>query len=316
MTGWGGWSAILMALLLAACSNLPVADYGAALPPSLPDHRELADVPFHPQDKYQCGPAALATVLGSAGIARSPQELKTGVYLPGRQGSLQPEMLAAARRAGLLPYVLAPRPESLLQEVAAGHPVVVLQNLRFSFLPQWHYAVVVGYDLREQQIILRSGTEKRLVMTQADFDRTWSRAKRWAFVALPPDRRPATAREADFVAAAAALEGVSPQAARQAYGTALAAWPGNKVAGIGLGNAAYRAGDLTGAQAAYRRATLEHPDWADAWNNLAQVLHELGRQPEALAAARQAVALGGPRRQTYESTLAEIEAGAGQVKVH
>jgi TolA-binding protein len=75
---------------------------------------------------------------------------------------------------------------------------------------------------------------------------------------------------------------------------------------IGLGNARYAMRDLTGAAAAYRRATQEHPQAADAWNNLAQALHELGNRDAALAAARRAVSLGGPRQGAYRETLEGI----------
>lgn len=308
MSGWRGGSAGVL-LFLAGCSSLPVADYGSMHSGQIPDRVELAGVPFHPQEEYQCGPAALATVLGSEGVERSLQDLKDEVYLPQRQGSLQPEMLAAARRAGMVAYVLAPQPDALLQEVAAGHPVLVLQNLRFNALPQWHYAVVAGYDLGEDNIVLRSGREKQRVMRIADFDRSWAKSGRWAFVALTPERLPATAREHEFVAAAAALERASLPAARRAYQTALAAWPQNLLARMGSGNAAYRLHQLDAAQAEYRQATLDHPDAADAWNNLAQVLFETDRRQEALDAARRAVTLGGPRVKIYEATLTTIEAG-------
>lgn len=309
-TGWQRRAVLAAALLLAGCGSIPVADYGGTTAAVLPERMELAAVPFHPQEQYQCGPAALATVLGSAGAARTPQELESEVYLPLRQGSLQPELLASARRAGVLPYVLAPQPDALLSEVAAGHPVVVLQNLRLAAWPQWHYAVVVGYSLADRHIVLRSGTEKRRLMPIDDFDRSWARAGRWAFVALPPERLPASAREGDYLAAAAALERVSPLAAQRAYQAALARWPGNVLAEIGQGNAAYRLHDLEAAQVAFRQAAADHPEAADAWNNLAQVLHEQKRHHEALAAARRAVAIGGPRLKTYESTLTSIESAA------
>jgi tetratricopeptide (TPR) repeat protein len=299
-------------LCLAGCATLATPEYGTGLPQPLPERVELGEVPFYPQDQYQCGPAALATVLGSVGVNRTPQQLEQEVYLPQRQGSLQPEMLAAARRTGVLPYRLEALPNALLREVAAGHAAVVLQNLRLDVLPQWHYAVVVGYDLTAGSIILRSGSERRLVMRIADFDRSWVKAERWAFVALPPDRLPATARETDFVAAAAALERVSPTNARRAYQTALAAWPKNLFARIALGNVAYRLRQLDVAQAEYRQATVDHPEAADAWNNLAQVLFEIGELREARDAATRAVAIGGPRLKIYESTLATIKSAAAR----
>jgi tetratricopeptide (TPR) repeat protein len=297
------------ALTLAACASLPPGDWHPAPGDPLPARAERADAPFHPQAAYQCGPAALATALGSAGIRRSPEELRDEVYIPARQGSLQPEILAAARRSGAVAYRLTPAPRALLKEVAAGHPVLVLQNLRFDWLPQWHYAVVVGYDLPAGQVVLRSGGEKRLVMDLAAFDRSWAKAERWAFVALPPDQLPATANETDYVAAAVALERVAPAAAEKAYRTALKTWPGNLVARIGTGNAAYRRGDLPAAEAAFRQAATEHPESGDAWNNLAQVLYERGSKSAARDAAERAVAIGGPRLPTYRQTLATVSGG-------
>src|SRR5437868_2835012 len=45
------------------------------LPAGVPRHLELTQVPFFPQDEYQCGPAALATALSASGVKITPQEL-------------------------------------------------------------------------------------------------------------------------------------------------------------------------------------------------------------------------------------------------
>lgn len=294
---------------LGGCAVLAPGPDPWAPPAGTAPSVELAQVPFFPQDDDLCGPAALATALQAAGIPRTPQDLTPQVYLPGRRGSLQVEMLGATRRAGAIPHVLAGRPEDLLREVAAGHPVVVLQDLGGWWQPRWHYAVVVGYDLAQDRLTLRSGTLERLDMGLAAFDRSWVRVGRWAFVALPPGQLPATAQAARYLAAVADFERVSPATAAPAYEAALAAWPGHLVARLALGNAAYRQRDLDTAARHYRQATEDHPQAADAWNNLAQVLWEQGRPRDAQAAARQAVALGGPRAATYAATLATIEAG-------
>ena len=290
-------------LLSAGCAAPQLAALPSQLPASAPARSELAAVPFFPQEDFQCGPAALATALVYAGVATSPEALVPQVYLPAREGSLQVEMLAAARRHERVAYPLAPRLADLLQEVGSGAPVVVLQNLALGIAPLWHYAVVVGYDLPRGEIILRSGTTRRLVLSLATFERTWARGDYWAMVTLPPERLPATAAEDRYVAAAAALERVAPEPARRAYHAALERWPGNLPARIGQGNAAYAQRDLAGAEAAYREATRRHPGAADAWNNLAQALHELRRRDEALAAAQRAVDIGGPRLELYRATL-------------
>src|SRR5690554_4494989 len=108
---------------------------------------ELTEVAFYPQKALHCGPAALATLMDWADTEADPDELAAQIYLSGRRGTLQAELLAAARHQGLLAYVHSPSLASLLRQIDAGQPVLVLQNLAFDRLPLWHYAVVVGYDL-------------------------------------------------------------------------------------------------------------------------------------------------------------------------
>ncbi|MET0987939.1 MAG: hypothetical protein ABW034_21275, partial [Steroidobacteraceae bacterium] len=74
-----------------------------SLPDDLPERVELEQVPFFPQAEYQCGPAALATVLEAAGVATTPDALVPIVYLPARKGTLQTELVAATRRFDRIP---------------------------------------------------------------------------------------------------------------------------------------------------------------------------------------------------------------------
>jgi len=298
--------------LLAGCAAPQTALLLEHPAPGLPARAELVSVPFYPQEEHQCGPAALATALGAQGVPATPESLVSEIYLPGREGSLAAELLGATRRHGMLAYPLRPQLEDVLREVAAGTPVVVLQNLSLPVAPQWHYAVAVGYDLAAGQIVLRSGRTRRELMPLADFERSWAPGGRWAMLVLPPKRLPATADAGRYVSAAVALERVDAAAARRAYRTALARWPDDLVAAIGEGNAAYAMGDLAAAETAYRAATLAHPESADAWNNLAQVLGELHRPADARTAALRAVALGGPRLAQYQETLQALEGSSAR----
>src|SRR5690606_10643372 len=158
-------------LLAASCATAPPA-IGPQLPDDAPVERELTHVPFFPQEDYQCGPAALATVLAASGVDVTADALTRQVYLPGRRGSLQTELIAATRRHDRLPYRLEGGLPALLAQVDAGHPVVVLQNLGFKRWPRWHYAVVVGYSAADGTLMLRSGTTRRLSMPVWLFQRT------------------------------------------------------------------------------------------------------------------------------------------------
>jgi tetratricopeptide (TPR) repeat protein len=297
---------ILAAALLGGCAAPQVSALIERPPESLPPRAELTETPFFAQEQYQCGPASLATALTHAGVATTPEALKSEVYVPAREGSLQSEMLAATRRKGYVAYRIEPKLEALLREVASGTPVIVLQNNSLPIAPLWHYAVAIGYDLPSQEVVLRSGVTERLVLSMSTFERTWARSEYWAMVAVPPQRVPETAEPDSFFGAVLALERVSAAAGRQGYASAIARWPDHLLARIALGNAEYKAGDLAAAEAAFREATRRHPQAADAWNNLAQTLLELGRRQDALEAAERAVNIGGPRLAQYRATLQAV----------
>jgi tetratricopeptide (TPR) repeat protein len=260
-------------------------------PQAVPRSIEQTQVPFFPQDDYQCGPAALATVLAATGVPVTPEPLVGQVYVPARRGSLQVEMLAAPRRYGRLSYVLAPRYADLLREVAAGNPVLVMQDVG-AFASQWHYAVVNGFDYESGTIYLRSGTQARLQMPFTAFERSWMASGYWAMVVMPPERIPVTATEEGWLASVLALSRVSdPITSAQAYATALVRWPDNLAAAIGLANQHHRRGAWTEAIAALRRAQLRHPASVIVMNNLAQALSDAGRHREALAQIDRALAV-------------------------
>jgi tetratricopeptide (TPR) repeat protein len=296
-----------LAALLTACAPLQ-SDRLLRSAEAFPKPVELATVPFFPQTEYQCGPAALATVLGWSGVETTPEALAPQVYLPAREGSLQAELLAAARRHDRVPYVLRPHLEALLSEVASDHPVLVLQNLGLSWAPKWHYAVVVGFDLSRAELVLRSGVEQRHIVPIPVFERTWARAEHWALVVLPPDKLPHSAEEGPYLEAVVALERLKRyEAAAIAYQSALKRWPKSLGAWMGLGNSRHASGDLEGAAQAFARTTELHPASAAAFNNLADSLLGLGRLEAARSAARRAVELGGPQADVYRRTLEEIE---------
>jgi len=296
---------LLAALLLGACATQSL-QLQAQRPRDLPTRIELADTPFFPDDSHFCGPAALATSLSAAGLPTQPESLIGQVFLPGREGSLQIEMLAGARRRGAVATMIPGTLEALLRETAAGHPVVVLQNLGLSWAPSWHYAVAVGYDLDAGHMLLRSGPTKRQALSLRTFEHTWNRSQRWAFVALPPGRLPVSATEAEATRALVAFERNAPPAASaQAYRSGLERWPDNATLAMGLGNVLYAAGDKRGAEAVFRR-TAEAHDLAAAHNNHARVLLELGRRTEARRAAERGLAVAGPLRATLLETLEAI----------
>jgi hypothetical protein len=301
-------AAATVALAFAGCAGAP------QLPAGLPAV-ELTAVPFFPQTEYQCGPAALATVLAHAGANVDADELVPEVYAPGLRGSLQPELLAATRRHGFIPYVLEPEAGALAAELAARRPVLVLQNLGIDRVPVWHYAVVVG--LAGDEVILRSGTEERRIERGTRFLRSWERGANWAFVALLPGELPASANAQAYVRALAGAEPLlDTAAAERGYRAALERWPTDELVLFGAAGQRYAAGDLREATALYRELLEVAPQHAVGRNNLANVLAARGCRTEALAQARAALAAlpaADPLRDAVRDTVTELERAAANV---
>ena len=306
---------LLSAFLLGGCAAIvpQSVQLTEAWPAGLPDTAELTDVPFFAQDDYQCGPTSLAETLRYAGVAVQPNDLVPEVYVPGRHGTLQVEMLAAPRRHGLVSYKLDDSLETVLREVAAGHPVIVLQDFGVWPVKIWHYAVVIGYDGPSSRVVMRSGLKERQVAPFAALEYTWKGSDRWAMVTVPPERVPATADRDRYVEAVTAFARVAPpQASRKAYEAALARWPGTLEAQVGLANAYYALHELKKAEVLLREAAAAHPESVPVLNNLAQVLSDEGRVDEALSTLDVAAKNAGPYAAAIADTRRSIEARRGR----
>lgn len=301
--------AVFGVLFLTACASAPL-QYTDVIGDDSPYQAtiELADTPFYPQEEFQCGPAALATVLQVSGVTDADPDVLAGqVYLPERRGSLQMELLGATRRADRVPYVMAPNIDSLLTELYAGNPVLVLQNLGLPRWPVWHYAVVIGVNPLDEEVILRSGTNEREVMSLRRFERTWQMGNYWGLVVTEPGQIPMSADPLRY------FEAVAPLEQQQRFSTAIAAyeaaaerWPEEATSFIGLGNIAYLQERYADAELHYYHAAELAPEYAPVFYNLAWALLRQGKSDSALQAAEHAQQLA-PEHPRFGRALAAIE---------
>lgn len=301
-------SAFLSGLVVAGLLGCAAPQTEQILQSSIarPQAVELTDVPFFPQEKYYCGPASLATLLAWNKLQITPDDLVAEVYTPGREGTMAADIVAAVRRHGLLAVEVS-NLDAVLNELEAGRPVLVMQNLALSWFPQWHFAVAIGYDLVGPQLILHSGMERRLLTPLDAFERTWERADSWALVVLPPDAMPANADETSWLTAIAGLERAGhAREALTAYRTFLETFPNHRIARMGEANVLLALKDYRAAEQGYRQLLAHDPDMAEAWNNLAYALHFQGRHIGAVNAAQRALAITGSEDENYVDTLREV----------
>lgn len=235
----------------------------------LPRTFEISNVPFIEQEVGHCGPATLTMSMQAVGVAADLLTITAQVYIPEMKGSLQADLIGASRRNGLLALPIE-NLDSLLREVAAGNPVIVFENLALSWFPQWHYALVYGYDLDREEVIMHSGPEKAKRWDLRKFERSWKLADYWGLVVLPPDRLSATADELAHLAAASMIEQQGhAENSFQAYTAILRRWPKSLGALVGIGNFHFSKGNYDASTASLLRAVAMHPESATAKHNLA-----------------------------------------------
>lgn len=270
----------------------------------LPVSKEIASVPFVNQEAGHCGPATLTMALNWAGRPVDVSEIAPQVYTPGMKGSFQTDMISAARRQGFM-AVRIDGVQALMTEVAAGHPVIVFENLALSWAPTWHYALVFGYDLRAQTVLMHSGPEAFKRWDLAKFERSWMLGDYWGLVVLPPGQLSRAADEVAHVTAAAGLEQAQkPTEAETSYRAILTRWPQSLGAKIGLANLAYKEKRYPESLDWLTKATAEHPQSAAAWHNRAFAEGATLKLKDADKSARRALSLvSDETKPTYQKSL-------------
>ena len=303
-------------LLIALCSAIIISgcatgDFHDSSLEGFVGPVELTAVPFYPQSRFQCGPAALASVLNYSGLDIDKEQLAGDIYIPGRKGSLQVEIIAAIRRYGRVPYIYEGNLQSILVQLQEKRPSLVLLNLGLKQFPVYHYAVVVGYQPESDEIILRSGTDARRLMGRKMFLSSWNRAGNWALVVLPAGVLPRGVNAESYLEAIIALEaGGQWQAVEMGYLAVLQQQPENLLARFGLANSLRMQGNLEAAVIEYEKLLNLDGDYKPGLNNLADTLLQLGRCQEAAALLQQQTIAENPQHavdQALLETLIEIE---------
>jgi len=143
--------------------------------------RVIAGVPFLPQKEEQCGPTALAIVLHYYGARVSPDDLSREVYRRQISGTLNLDLLLAARRHGFEAAASAGTEGEIKSWIDREIPVIVLLGKRAD-QAVFHYAVVYGYDEEAQVFTLHSARTPALRLAYDEFSRQWAAASSWMLV--------------------------------------------------------------------------------------------------------------------------------------
>ena len=282
----------LLLLVLEGCvSKAKQTDLWFASSHDIKSEHQVPQVPFIEQSAGHCGPATMAMAMQWAGQPVNVETLAREIYDPQMKGSLQTDLIRVGRQHGMMAVVIEGLP-TLLSEIQSGHPVLVFENLALRWLPQWHYALVFGYDLREQVVVMHSGPEAFKHWDMRKFERSWMLGDYWGLVVLPPGEVATAAGEIANLTAAAGLEQIGQaQAAEKSYRRILETWPGSLGSLIGLGNLAFLKKQPQVAVDYLQQAVQAHPEAPVAWHNLAIAQGAAGMKEAAMRSAKRAVQL-------------------------
>jgi ABC-type bacteriocin/lantibiotic exporter with double-glycine peptidase domain len=148
--------------------------------PMTGDVRLIENVPFFPQEDFQCGPASLAMVLNHRGIHVTPDEIAKEIFSQSAGGTLTIDMVLYAEKRGLTALQYVGNMRELKSAIDSGYPTIVLVDYGYSLYKRNHYMVVKGYNRRG--VIVNSGRDSNRFIKEEDFLNAWGKTNFWTLV--------------------------------------------------------------------------------------------------------------------------------------
>jgi ABC-type bacteriocin/lantibiotic exporter with double-glycine peptidase domain len=143
----------------------------------------IENVPFYPQEAFQCGPASLAEILNFWGIPVTPEEIATEIFSPAAGGTLNLDMMLYSEKKGMKAIYYKGNIDDIKSKIDLGYPMIVLVDLGLFVYQQNHFMVVVGYD--ENGLIVHSGKDRLKPIPLKYFIKTWKKTNFWTLWIKP-----------------------------------------------------------------------------------------------------------------------------------
>jgi len=171
--------AALICLTGCATTTVPLAE----------DAKFIEKVPFFEQDDFQCGPAALATIINYWHRKNNTKEQLSvdsiigAIYNMKVKGVLTLDLELYARELGFKSLQYSGTIEELKGNIDANVPIIILVDYGRGFFQQNHYIIVKGYT--RDGIILNSGGRENLVIRNESLLKIWKKTSFWMLVVKP-----------------------------------------------------------------------------------------------------------------------------------
>jgi len=161
---------VLFLILLGGCA------ISSRVPP--PGGFQVVDgVPFRAQEgRYDCGAAALSSLLGHRGADIPVSEIDRSVRDPRFAGTLMADLENHARSLGYLTRSGRGDLELLRRRIDEGCPLAIVVQRGRGIFSSPHYLVIYGYD--EDSFLVHDGLKEGVVIKTSRLAESWEKMNR------------------------------------------------------------------------------------------------------------------------------------------
>lgn len=152
--------------------------------PKTQDAQMILNVPFFPQEEYQCGPASLASVFNYWEVQADPGEIGKEIFSKSARGTLTIDMMLYAQKKGFYAEQFKGSLEILRSFIDSGIPLIVLVDFGMSVFQMNHFMVVTGYT--NDGLIVHSGKSQNKLLTETTFLSMWEKTHYWTLMIKKP----------------------------------------------------------------------------------------------------------------------------------
>jgi hypothetical protein len=145
----------------------------------------VRDVPFYPQEKFMCGPAALTSLLNYYSFGYDLDEVTSAVFEEKINGTLLMDMLIYAKLKGFNAQVYNSGPYDLKARLKKKNPMILFLNLGTKKKPVGHYIVAIGFDDETATVIAHSSLIQAQIFPYRSIMADWKKTGYSALLITP-----------------------------------------------------------------------------------------------------------------------------------
>ena len=273
------------------------------------DTHTIENVPPVAQKAYQCGPAALESVIRYWGRDINVTSMTETLFKPGSMGVLNFTLSEYARTQGFWTEIHEEENtgngiNELKTWILRKIPPVVMLKTGILWVPTYHFVVLRGHDDTDQIFYANIGEPETYAIPYSELRSRWKASGNWYLIICPPERVDWDLDEIQSQDLAIYSEkSGKADLAEKWYRRVLNKNPANQTARFNLANVYLKQRRFEEAKPLYESLSIERPDWGPAVNNLAWIYLEEGNPKEALSVIETSFKNGAERRFDSLDTL-------------